>query len=408
MKNAFFYLLFAAILLTLISCGEKKTDSPSEKLTFWHFWSEPTQSKALDDIIAKFEKEYGVEVETTELSWNDGKTKLFAAFNSGKAPDVLELGSDWTAQFSAAGVLAELGDEQVLSEFVDFSKAPAIWNGKPIAKPWVVDTRVLFYNKDLLSKADLGTDPPKTIEELKNMSEQINMLTDVYGYASNASDPHRLYKKILCFMFTRGGRVLDDEGKPVLYSPENLRAFYDYVDLSRMGIAETQKQLDAAFIKGKVGFWISGSWLLNRIENENPSLNYGAALIPGTSENEPGVSFAGGEYLAISEQSKNKELAAKFVDFMTSGENALLFCKAISDAGFPADKRYFNDPYFKTQGAKQVFAEQLKHARPTPVHPKWLDVEPILETAVVEAIYAKKSVEDALGDAQSKLENLLK
>ncbi len=408
MKKLTFYLAIAAIVFSAFSCGEKKNDSGAEKLTFWHFWSEPSQSKALDEIITKFEKEYGIEVETTELSWNDGKTKLFAAFNSGNAPDVLELGSDWTAQFSAAGVLADLGDEQALGNFVEFSKAPAIWDGKAIAKPWVVDTRVLFYNKDLLSKAGLGSDPPKTIEELKNMSEKINMLTDVYGYASNASDPHRLYKKILCFMYSRGGGVLDDDGKPVLYSPENLKAFYDYVDLSRMGIAETQKQLDAAFIKGKVGFWISGSWLLNRIENENPSLNYGAATIPGPSEDEPGVSFAGGEYLAISEQSKNKELANKFVDFMTSGENALLFCKAISDAGFPADKNYFDDPYFKTQGAKQVFAEQLKHARPTPVHPKWLDVEPILETAVVEAIYAKKSVEDALSDAQSKLESLLK
>ncbi len=73
----------------------------------------------MDSLIAGFHREYpNIRIETEELSWADGKTKLMAGFNSETAPDVLELGSDWVAQFSSSGVLQELGsDSAILPRF---------------------------------------------------------------------------------------------------------------------------------------------------------------------------------------------------------------------------------------------------------------------------------------------------
>jgi maltose-binding protein MalE len=44
----------------------------------------------------------------------------------------------------------------------------------------------------------------------------------------------------------------------------------------------------------------------------------------------------------------------------------------------------------------------------TPVHPKWLDIEAIIEEAAVEALYGKKTSKQSLEDAQAKLKLIIK
>ena len=331
-----------------------------------------------------------------------------AAFNSQTAPDVLELGSDWIAQFSSSGALAAIQADSVdLTHFEPFVLAPGQWQSSLFALPWVIDTRVLFYNKDLLKLSGSDPIPPKTISDLIASCQSLSNIQDIWGFGANGSDPHRLYKKIIYLMWTYGGDVFDVNGLPVLNSNENVHAFEVYAELSRLGLIETQRELDVAFVKGQLAYWISGGWLITKIQNENPQLNYGTALLPGIKPENPGIAFAGGEYLAINGKSKNQSLALDFIKFMSDGENALKLCKAFSEAGFPADKRYFNDDYFKSVPAKALFSEQLKYSRLTPVHPKWLEFEKLIEDALTETIYERKSARQALDDAQVAAMNLI-
>ena len=53
-----------------------------------------------------------------------------------------------------------------------------------------------------------------------------------------------------------------------------------------------------------------------------------------------------------------------------------------------------------------MFARQLEHARMTPVHPNWLDIEAIIENAAVEVLYGKQSSEAALSQAQSEVQKV--
>ncbi|MFW5701382.1 MAG: extracellular solute-binding protein, partial [Bacteroidota bacterium] len=397
---------FFIIIILAAGCGEK--NKPEDKtVKFWHFWSEPYQKRALDSLIARFERETGIEVETTELSWNDGKTKLLAAFNSGTAPDVLELGSDWVAQFSSAGVLAALDqDSAEIGKYLEFARAPGYWDGSLYAIPWVVDTRVLFYNKALMRKAGLGEELPATLDKLLNYSRKINVIDGVYGFGANGSDPHRLYKKIVPLMWTYGGRVLVN-GVPVLHSLENIEALTLYTDLARAGVVETQRQIDASFVRGEIGYWISGGWLLEKIVNENPSLEYGVAMLPGHGD-APGISFAGGEYISINKNSQKFDAAFRFAKYLTDGRNAIEFCKQVTEAGFPADSNYYNDPFYQSRPDRLVFARQLASARMTPVHPRWLDIEASLEEATVEALYGRKTPAEALEDAQQEALRIMK
>ena len=163
-----------------------------------------------------------------------------------------------------------------------------------------------------------------------------------------------IYKKILPFFWAYGGDIFDANGKATLNSEANVKGLEDYVQLAKTGVIESQRHLDAAFAQGKIGFWISGSWLIDKISRENPSLDYQIIQMPGAGQNK-GVSFAGGEYLAISAKSEKKELAQKLIKFLAEGVNAVEFCKRINEAGFPADKNFTNDPAFAKNKGKLIF-----------------------------------------------------
>lgn len=396
------------IAVIVLSCGKNQEES-IQKLTFWHFWSEPNQRKALDSLIAVYEKENEIEIEMVELSWNDGKTKLLAAFNSRTAPDVIELGSDWVAQFSSEKVLTELNENEMqIGKYISMAKEPSYWEGSLYAIPWIVNSRVMYINNDLLEIA--GVSPgfiPNNYDELKSVAEEVNQLEGKFGFGANGSDAHRLYKKIIPMFWSFGGEIFDKNGKVVLNSPENLLALQTYLELSRVGLIESQRQIDAEFVKGNIGIWFSGTWLAEKIKKENQNLNYSVALVPHSKESE-GISFAGGEYLSINAASENKEEAIKFVNWICSGENALKFCAKVPEAGFPADSSYYNAPELISTRIGATFANQLKKSRMTPVHPKWLDIEKIIEDMTANALYAKGEPSELLKKAQEDIKRLIK
>ncbi|MBK9183414.1 MAG: extracellular solute-binding protein [Ignavibacteria bacterium] len=392
--------LSISTLLFLPGCGGGDTPANAPRtIRFWHFWSEPGQKAVLQELVSEFEKAHNAKVELTELSWNDGKVKLQAAFNSGAPPDVIELGSDWVAQFSSSGVLLALpGDANALGRFVPYSVAPAMWQGRTFAYPWTLDTRVIYVNTKLAQSSGWNA-PISTMDDLIAAAEKVNE-SGSNGWGANGADAHRLYKKILPFMWTYGGDVLNTNGRPVLNSPENVKALTTYAQLARAGFVETQRQLDAAFLQGKIALWNSGSWLSSKIRS-NTALKVTPILMPGLT-GEPGTSFAGGEYLAVSASTKNTQISRDLVLFLTKGMNAVRFCAKIPEAGFPAEKGYYADSALIADPIKAVFAQQLEHARMTPVHPRWLDLEAVLEDAVVRVLLGESTPEEALNMAQQE------
>jgi multiple sugar transport system substrate-binding protein len=388
--------------------GEDVITKPDE-ITFWHFRSEPKQREALKNIVTRFEAENTCKVNLVDLTWGEGKTKLFAAFNSGTAPDVVELGGDWVTQFSSGGVLKNLSRNNItLEKFAENTHPAAKFRDSVYALPWNVNTRVMFYNKDLLTKAGFPK-LPETGAELLKASEAIQALGDAqtaignaanraYGFGANGSDEHRLHKKILPFFWSAGGNVLNDSGKVIINSKENVQALNLYLALARAGFIETQRQLDNMFVRGNVGFWISGSWLIEKIARENPALNFGVSLIPSLGKGS--ASIIGCNYIAVTYKAQNTTLAKRFALYITDGKQALELLKAFQDAGIPADKRFMNDDFVRSLPYNDIFLQQLTTSRLPPMHPHWLDIERVIEDAVVEALYGIRSPEQALDKAQ--------
>jgi multiple sugar transport system substrate-binding protein len=405
-----FRVLFILILLVFFSCGRKQNDFVT--LSWWQFWTDPEVKPIIIELIERFEKENpNIKVELTDLTWSDGHEKIVVAFGSGTAPDVLELGSDWVPEFSYQDILLDVTSEaeRIKKEFLMWE--PATIGEKVFGFPWILDTRVLFYNKDLMKRASLDPDsPPTTWEELLQCCKAVNELKpEAYGFGANSAERHRLYKKFLPFFWANGGRILsDDQTESGVNSSEGVQALEFYMKLTQNGMIDTQAMLDEAFKHNKIGFLISGGWLLNDLRNNYPNLNFGICLMP-KPETEQGTpaSFAGGEFLVINRKSENPQEALELIKFMIRKDNCLKVCQAIG-SGFPSARDAELDPYYRNNPDLSIFQEQLEYAFSPPPHPKWVYIEETIEKAVEQVMYDKRSPQDALDEAKSEIDKLLK
>ncbi|MFI5201357.1 MAG: extracellular solute-binding protein [Candidatus Kapaibacterium sp.] len=405
-------LISALLVVISLSCNRGITPGV---LRFSNFWSEPSQRAAMDSLIAGFRREHPeIPVEVTELSWADGKMKLMAGFNSQTAPDVLELGSDWVAQFSSSGVLEQLdSDTAILPRFQNapaYSLPPGEWAGHYFAVPWLLDTRVIFINDDLLKKTgdtshrtygSHGTDGWDW-QKMQYFAAGISR-EHVAGIGVNGPDEHRLYKKFLPYVWSNGGDLFDSTGQPTMDEPQNIQALQFYIDQLKYGTMETQKNLDDAFALGRLGIWFSGSWLLPELAKA--SFHWHTKVFPG-NDGHDGESFAGGEYLAINSGSAMKREAELFLEYITRTDNELAFARDVNE--YPADMRSQSDSFYLHRREGSVFTAQLAHAKMTPVIPQWLDVEAIIEDEVSKALYKTETPEQAMRRMQRRAEERMK
>ncbi|HYM20450.1 MAG TPA: extracellular solute-binding protein [Candidatus Kapabacteria bacterium] len=398
--------LCSAILLSSFLCSSCDRGITPGVLRFSNFWSEPGQRAVMDSVIAEFKNENPeIPVEVSELSWGDGKTKLMINFNARTAPDVIEFGSDWVPEFSSSGVLEDISSNDSLRAreltTPEYAREPGIWKSKLFAVPWFVDTRVLFINADLLVKDDsnlLGS-----WDGILQAGSEVKKRGLGNGVGVNSSDAHRLYKKILPQIWSNGGDILDSNGNPTFARKENIEALTYYVKQLDAGVLETQKNLDDLFKRGKLAILFSGAWLLQPLGSA--TFHWQCVPFPGNNGHQ-GISFAGGEYLAINSATEMQPQAERLVAFLTRPNIELRLAKAFNI--FPANSMLQHDDFYSKRNQGPVFIEQLKNARMTPNHPRWLEIEAILEDETAQALYKKKTPEEALKSCDIRVAELLK
>ena len=161
-----------------------------------------------------------------------------------------------------------------------------------------------------------------------------------------------------------------------------------------------QRGIEDAFLDGKIGYVISGDWLLKRIEFEHRKINFFTTLIPGPRF--PGKSFLGAELLAVNAKSANQEAAFKFIDFITSPQNQVRFCRNNRSAN-PSSIKAQQDPYFASNENLQTFIKQINSSVAPPVDPAWPAMEDAIEKAVEDALFGRKLVATALLEANRKI-----
>lgn len=378
-----------------------------KELVFWNFWDE----SLIMPVIERFEKlNPGVKIHNKQINWNNGLEVIIVALANGRAPDICEFGSSWMGRFMSEGALIDLSNwvDNVQSDYL--MHETATYKGRTYGVPWLAGTRVLFYNRNLFKKAGLDPDaPPVTWQQMLDASEKIhNSGSDVYGFGINAGEAHILYKKFMPFVWSAGGKIYQN-GKFVFNSSYTRKAIDFHRQIMQYSYIEKQDQLDEAFMLGKLGMTISGSWNFARYPSEAPNLDFSVAMIPEPDNNSGfSASFLGGQVLGLFNNCRHPEIAAEFLKFITKPENTLPITKK-TFVSFPAHLDAYSDDFFSSSDM-QIFVKQLYNSIHPPVHRLWIEMERIINYTIENALYGGdadlllKRADERFANAKNRLQ----
>ena len=398
--------LTAAVLLGGCQDRRERAGAPVQ-LTFWQFW----RTEWIRPLLDQFETEHpGIRVELQQLTWQSGLEKIEAAVAAGTAPDLCELGSTWLPRFAAAGVLADLTAvaEPITADYLQWE--PARHGGRVYGLPWVVGTRALFLNQNLFRRA--GLDParaPVTWEDLIQAAARIDALgPDIYGFGLNAGERYVLFKKFMPFAWGNGGEILTaDLKRSVFDSPANVEALVFYQRLAQASLLEKQDVIDRAFMDGRIGMMISGAWNLRTIPEGAPELDFDVAMVPRPAvDRGRHASFAGGEFLVSFARSAHPAEAVELARFLIQRDQAVALCR-LARSVQPAARGAEQDPYYRDHVKDRLFVTQLQTAVAPPPHPQWVEIEEILDGAIEETLYRRRTAAEAVRTASERIDKLL-
>src|SRR5205814_681193 len=81
-----------------------------------------------------------------------------------------------------------------------------------------------------------------------------------------AGEREVLFKKFMPFAWGNAGDILDSTLTPsVVHSPQNVAALRFYLSLKPFSLLDRHEMLDEAFTRGRIGFALSGPWMLRKL-----------------------------------------------------------------------------------------------------------------------------------------------
>ena len=345
----------------------------------------------------------------------DGQRQQFIqnAQTKSDAYTVLNLDVVWTAEFAANGWVKQLPEDQFpIGEMIPSTVETAKYFKKLYAVPYSTNAGLLFYRKDLLDKAGV-TAAPKTWDEMKAACDKVKALPEgktMGCYAGQFEKYEGLTVNFSEAVQSAGGKVVDDEGKPVVNSAEAKAGLEFLVNGFTSGLfpreAVTYKEEEGrrAFQDGKLVFhrqWPYQWTLANKTDGSSKVAGkFGVAPLPGKSG--VGSSSLGGANLAISKYAKNKASALEFIKWFSNAENARKNLEVASNA--PVYASIYSDAALQEKlPYLSVLKQGLDTAAARPRVVAYGDATTAIQENAYAAITGKKPVDQALADMQAKL-----
>ncbi|CAM5764430.1 putative ABC transporter-binding protein [Labrys miyagiensis] len=290
-------------------------------------------------------------------------------------------------------------------------------NGELVAMPWFTDAGVLYYRKDLLDK--YGLKPPATWQE---MTDEATKIQDGERKAGNDKFwgvvfQGRAYEGLTCDALEwidsfGGGTIIDAEGNITVNNPKAAAALtlaagwigkiapegvLNYGEEEARGVFQSG---NAAFMRNWPYAWSLGNGADSPVKDK-----IGVVALPKGGEGGKNTGTLGGWQLAVSKYSKNTDLAADLVVYLTSKDEQKR--RAIEGSYNPTITALYDDPdvlkavpFFGD--LKATFMNAV--ARPSRVTgANYNEVSTNFWNAVSNVLSGKEKAEDALTTLDSNL-----
>lgn len=363
----------------------------------------------INEIKDTFEKENDVKIKLVEKDMFDQLESLALDGPAGKGPDVMMAAYDRIGALGQQGHLAEvkLGNE---SAYDETDKAQVTYDGKIYGEPAVIETLVLYYNKDLVDTA------PATFKDLENLSKDSRFAFESEagkntGFLAKWTDFYYSYGLIAGY----GGYVFGDDGTdPSDIGLNNAGAVEGisyatdwFQNVWPKGMQDIKSAGDFAsqqFMSNKTAAIIDGPWQAQTYKENN--INYGVAKIPTLNNGQPYQPFGGGKGWVVSNYAKNKDLSQKWLDYVTNQENQDKFFEMVNE--IPANQQARETAKAKNDELTTAVIEQYETAQAMPNIPEmgevWTGAENLMFDAASGSKTPKESADEAVKTISEAIE----
>ena len=379
-------------------------------LKFWdNQQTESGLSKYQQDAVELFEAENpGIKVEVTTIPYPEYQQRLLTAVQGGNAPDVSTVDQIWVAAFAQAGAIEPLDEQAAKAGVSADTFFPGAWvsanyDGKLWGIPFNVDVwQFSFYNDDLIKAAGIDPASLATFEGLKAAGEK---LTDAangkYGIGLFAHKGEDTVVVMDSFIFSNGGKVLNDDGTCGLTSDESVGALaylQSIAPYAPEGIANASSgDMRELFLNGSLAieFWPA----LEQPTLIQSGLNWD--FVNGTApEGKTPIGTYGGWNLVVYKDSPHKEAAWKFIEFLTR-EDVNGQVVDLIPANVKAAEAFLQE---NRKGPERIM-EQLSNAAPRPLSPRYLEVSDI-QVTLAQDVFAGMDPKEAAEKACAAIDAL--
>ncbi|MBO0898265.1 extracellular solute-binding protein [Arthrobacter sunyaminii] len=411
----------AAISLALTGCsGDDTADGPQTLRIVYKNADAAPLVALMENVKEEFEAaNEGVTVELAPIEGNDEDyaTKLALSQRSpDTAPDVFVEDSFKLRADVDAGYVLQLDD--YLSDWEDWDsfnetakQAGLADDGGTYAIPLETDTRVIWYNKNVLGAAGIELPwQPESWDDLLTMARTVkDSNPDVIPFSMYAGTMQSFYELLYG---TEGGTLYDaDEQKWVTGSQGFIDSLAFLKTIYDEGLAVTPAQaLDANIWQPIVGEMLPQDRMGATVEGsyapqfwqpggqfEWPEYSEVMATAPFPTQNgqEPGaVSMSGGWTLAVGAGTEEPELAADFVKMALSYENSLEYTVDSSKIAVRTDVAEAPEYLDMNPFASEV-TEVLDVSNYRPATSDFAEIDAAVLTATQEVVAGGKSPEEA-------------
>ena len=381
-------LLLVCLLAT--ACSNASQRDGTVTLEFWGLGRE---GEVVAELIPAFERENpGIRVRVQQMPWTAAHEKFLTAHVGNSTPDVAQIGNTWVPEFAAIRAVEPLDSFVARSATITpGAYFTGIWRTNLVGDtlygvPWYVDTRLIFYRKDILAQAGYNAIPQDWAGWVQAMRAiKRNVGRDRYPIYL----PTNEWAQPIIFGQQNGATLLrDGDMYGAFNTPEFRQAFDFYVQLFRDGLAPVQGLYDVAnpfqeFERGYFAMWITGPWNMGEMKNRlSPAMQdkWATSPMPGPRGAATGLSTAGGASLVMFRGSQHKAEAWKLIEFLSRTEQQVRFFELTGS--LPARQEAWQRARLSEDEYARAFWRQLQRVTPLPAVP---EIESIVQRVAEHA-----------------------
>ena len=385
------------------------------------------EGDALKQAAKDYETQTGVHINIAEFPYaNLFEKELIDLTARTGAYDLIMLDDPWFPKFSSQNVLTDLSpllqkrgrnapDDDFVATSLALCRQP-YQTGTLYALPYVGNSQLFFYRKDLFQKHNLKE--PATWDDVLTAARTISEQEisgapsggKIYGYVMRAAQGNAAVADFMPIFWAFGGEMFDDTGQPTVNTPEGIAALRFMIEMGKYsppGYASfNADEVGAHLLQGTAAMSINWPAWISSFNDRAKSRVIGKmefGQMPGGKN--PGRAEIGNWLIAIPRETKNAEAAMDFLLWATSAEQM----KRSALRGNPPTRRsvFKNAELVAKFPSYPAQLRSLETSRPRPRTASWNEIENVFGIYLSKANSGELSAEDAMNQANAEIRKIV-